>query len=232
MESEKAVKVPGAIQPPINIFLKDLRSELRTRYALNALLMFVITTLSIILFSIGNENVSEEVLCGVLWIVIFFAAMSGLSRTFVAEEERGTVMTLHLIARPMAVFYGKWLINLVLLAVINLFTIVLYVLLISTFVVRNMEIFALTMVLGTLGLASAATIIAAIISKANTKGTLYPVLSFPILLPLLMTGINATKIAVEGAQFSEAIGEFQILISYTIAINAVSFLLFGFIWKE
>ena len=232
MLNRPPVKVPGGLKPPMYIFLKDLRSELRTRYALNALLMFVITTLSIILFSIGNENVSQEVLSGVLWIVIFFAAMSGLSRTFVAEEERGTVMTLHLIARPMAVYFGKWLLNLVLLAVINLFTIVLYVLLISNFVVRNMGIFALTMTLGTIGLASAATIIAAIISKANTKGTLYPVLSFPILLPLIMTGINATKIAVDGAPFSEAMGEFQILVSYTIAINAVSYLLFGFIWKE
>jgi heme exporter protein B len=150
----------------------------------------------------------------------------------VAEEERGTVMTLHLIARPMAVYVGKLLLNLVLLAVINLFTIVLYVLLISNFTVRNYGIFALTMVLGTIGLASAATIIAAIISKANTKGTLYPVLSFPILLPLLMTGINATKIAVVGATFGEAFQEFQILISYTIAINGVSYLLFGYIWKE
>jgi heme exporter protein B len=232
MENDRKVKLPGAFNPPIHVFLKDLRSELRTRYALNALLMFVITTLSIILFSIGNESVSEEVLCGVLWIVIFFAAMSGLSRTFVAEEERGTVMTLHLIARPMAVYVGKLLLNLVLLSLINLFTIVLYVLLITNFQVRNVAIFAVTMVLGTIGLASAATIIAAIISKANTKGTLYPVLSFPILLPLLMTGINATKIAVVGAQFSEAMSEFQILIAYTIAINAVSYLLFEFIWKE
>ncbi|MFI5253398.1 MAG: heme exporter protein CcmB [Bacteroidota bacterium] len=232
MDDNRTVTVPGVMTPAFHIFLKDLRSELRTRYALNALLMFVITTLSIILFAIGNENVSEEVLCGVLWIVIFFAAMSGLSRTFVAEEERGTVMTLHLIARPMSVYVGKLLLNLALLFVINLFTLVLYVLLINNFTVRNLAIFMLTMFLGTIGLASAATIIAAIIAKANTKGTLYPVLSFPILLPLLMTGINGTKIAVEGAAFSEAMGEFQILFSYIIAINAVSYILFEFIWKE
>ena len=86
--------------PVIVIFLKDVRSELRTRYALNALMMFVLTTLSIILFSIGNENVSPEVLSGVLWIIIFFSSMSGLSRTFVSEEERGTVMTLQMLAKP------------------------------------------------------------------------------------------------------------------------------------
>lgn len=34
------------------VFTKDLNSELRTRYALNSLLMFVVVTLSIILFDL------------------------------------------------------------------------------------------------------------------------------------------------------------------------------------
>ncbi len=226
MRKESSVIAPEAI------FEKDLRSEIRTRYALNALVMFVITTLSVILFAIGNESVAPEVLSGVLWIIIFFGTMSGLSRTFVSEEERGTVMTLHLIARPLTVYFGKLLFNLILLAALNLFTVILYLIFITNFTVGNYGIFVLTMVLGTLGLASASTIIAAIIAKANTKGTLYPVLSFPILLPLLLTVINATKLAVEGAAFEEAAGEFRILLSYLIVVTAVSYLLFEFIWKD
>ncbi|MBI5475157.1 MAG: heme exporter protein CcmB [Ignavibacteriales bacterium] len=216
----------------LTIFKKDLRSEMRTRYALNALLMFVITTLSIILFSIGNENVSPELLSGVLWIIIFFSTMSGLSRTFVSEEERGTVMTLHLIAKPLSIYFGKLLFNLLLLGGLNIFTVLLYLLFVSGFTVLNYSIFVTTIILGTLGLASGSTIIAAIIAKANTKGTLYPVLSFPILLPLLLTVINATKLSVSGAQFSESFGEFQILISYLVVLTAISFLLFEYIWKE
>jgi heme exporter protein B len=221
-----------ALTATFTIFKKDLRSELRTRYALNALLMFVITTLSIILFSIGNENVSPELLSGVLWIIIFFSTMSGLSRTFVSEEERGTVMTLHLIAKPLTVYFGKLFFNLILLGGLNIFTIILYLLFVTGFNVGNYAIFATTILLGTLGLASGSTIIAAIISKANTKGTLYPVLSFPILLPLLLTVINATKLSVEGAQFTDAIGEFQILFSYLVVLTAISFILFEYIWKE
>jgi heme exporter protein B len=222
----------SSVASTLTIFAKDFRSELRTRYALNALLMFVITTLAVILFAIGNESVSPDVLSGVLWIIIFFSTMSGLSRTFVSEEERGTVMTLHLVARPLTVYFGKLLFNLVLLVALNAFTVVLYLLFISNFVIHNYSIFILTIVLGTLGLASASTIIAAIIAKANTKGTLYPVLSFPILLPLMLTVINATKMAVEGADFSEATGEFQVLVSYLVVITAVSYLLFEYIWKE
>lgn len=215
-----------------SIFIKDFRSELRTRYALNALLMFVVTTLSIILFAIGNESISTDVLSGLLWIVIFFSTMSGLSRTFVSEEERGTVMTLQLVARPLTVYFGKLLFNLSLLSALNALTVALFLLLIPNFHVNNPGIFFLTLVLGTLGLASASTIIAAIISKANTKGTLYPVLSFPILLPLLLTVISATRMAVDGVPFSEATGEFRVLISYLVVMTVISYLLFESVWKE
>jgi heme exporter protein B len=218
--------------PTLTIFTKDFRSELRTRYALNALLMFVITTISIILFAIGNEAPSVEILAGMLWIVIFFSAMSGMSRSFVSEEERGTVMTLHLIATPASVYFGKLVFNLILLLSMNIITVVLYLLVVPNFIVQSFSIFIVTLTLGTLGLASAATIIAAIIAKSNTKGTLYPVLSFPILLPLLLTVISATKMAIEGMAFSAASGEFKILISYTVVITAVSYLLFDYVWKD
>jgi heme exporter protein B len=218
--------------PLIVVFLKDVRSELRTRYALNALMMFVLTTLSIILFSIGNENVSPEVLSGVLWVIIFFSSMSGLSRTFVSEEERGTVMTLQLLAKPLEIYYGKLLFNVFLMFLINILAVTLYVLFISAFTVRSYDIFAVTIFLGTLGLASAATIIAAIIAKANSKGTLYPVLSFPILLPLMLTVINATRLAVDGAPLLDAAGEFQVLVAYIVVMVTVSYLVFDYIWKE
>lgn len=95
-----------AITSVFVIFKKDIQAELRTRYALNALVMFVITTLAVILFSIGNENVSPELLAGILWIIIFFSSMSGLSRTFISEEEKGTVLTLHLLVKPLTVYFA------------------------------------------------------------------------------------------------------------------------------
>jgi heme exporter protein B len=191
-----------------------------------------VTTISIILFSLGGEGASPEVLAGMLWVVIFFAAMSGLSRTFVMEEERGTGMTLALLTPPGAVFTGKLLFNLVLGSGLTILAVVLYAFFINGFVIKTLSIFLLTIGLGSIGLAAASTIIAAIIARANTKGTLYPVLSFPILLPLLMTVINATRLAADGVPLSEAAGEFQILISYIVVVITVSTMLFEYIWKD
>jgi len=214
------------------VFLKDWRSELRTRYAMSALVMFVVTTISIILFSLGNEGASPEALAGMLWVVIFFSAMSGLSRTFVMEEERGTGMTLSLLTPAGAVYAGKLLFNLLLGSGLTVLAVLLYAFFINGFVIRTVSIFCVTIALGSIGLAAASTIIAAIIARANTKGTLYPVLSFPILLPLLMTVINATRLAAEGLPFAEAAGEFQILISYIVVVITASAMLFEYIWKD
>jgi heme exporter protein B len=214
------------------VFDKDWRSELRTRYAISALLMFVVTTIAILMFSLGSEEAPQEVLSGMLWVVIFFAAMSGLSRTFVAEEERGTTMTLQLLTSPGAVFFGKLLFNLVLVSGLSVFTVLLYALFINGFVIKNVLLFALTIALGSVGFSAAATIIAAIIAKAATRGTLYPVLSFPVLLPLLLAVINATRLAAEGAVLADAAGEFQLLISYIVVVVTASALVFEYVWKE
>jgi heme exporter protein B len=214
------------------LFKKDLASELRTRYAVNSLAMFILVTISVILFSIGSERVSENLSGGLLWVVIFFSAMSGLSRAFVSEEERGTTLTLHLIASPSTVFSGKLLFNLILVFVMNIVIAVIYSALFNTFIIRNFPLFAGAFLLGNVGIAVSSTIIAAIIAKTGSKGTLYPVLSFPILLPLILTLIDLTKMAMDGAEFTTAYIELAVLACYDVIMIAASYMLFDFIWKD
>jgi heme exporter protein B len=214
------------------VVVKDVRSELRTRYALNSLLMFVVTSVATILFALHNDELNPEILSGMFWIVIFFTAMSGLSRIFVSEEERGTTMTLRLITSSSVVYCGKLMFNSVLTLVLTSAVTVLYLIVFPEFVIHSLSVFVLTIFLGSLGFATAATIIAAVIAKANTKGTLFPVLSFPLLIPLLMTVMKSTARALDGELFMAAFGEFQILLSYLMVMTAGSFLLFDYVWKE
>lgn len=214
------------------LFQKDFHSELRTRYAINSLAMFIIVAISVILFSIGNESISPELTGGLFWVVIFFSAMSGLSRAFVSEEERGTALTLQLIASPATVFSGKLLFNLVLVFLMNIVITVLYSALFSEFYIKNFFLFVLTFLIGNIGIAVSSTLIAAIIAKAGSKGTLYPVLSFPILLPLILTSVKLTTFAIDGTTVSDAIFELIIIICYDIVMISASYILFDFIWKD
>jgi heme exporter protein B len=214
------------------LFIKDFSSEIRTRYAINSLAMFIIVAISVILFSIGQERISKELTAGLFWVVIFFTAMSGLARAFVSEEERGTALTLQLIASPTTVFTGKLIFNIILVFAMNTVIAILYAGLFEAFVVKNFTLFLLSFILGNIGLAISSTIIAAIIAKAGAKGTLYPVLSFPILLPLILTSVQLTLFAFDGTTFEKSIFELAIVVSYDVIMLTASYMLFDFIWKE
>ncbi|PJA98707.1 MAG: ABC transporter permease [Ignavibacteriales bacterium CG_4_9_14_3_um_filter_30_11] len=217
---------------PFALFKKDYHSELRTRYAINSLAMFIIVALSVILFSIGNEKVPQNLTGGLLWVVIFFSAMSGLSRAFVSEEDRGTTLLLQLIAKPSTIFNGKLLFNLILVFLMNIVITLLYSALFEEFIIRNIILFLSTFFLANIGLAVASTIIAAIISKAGAKGTLYPVLSFPILLPLILISVMLTSYSMLGTSFDQALVEIMVLVCYDIIMLTASYMLFDFIWKD
>src|SRR5512137_2143660 len=98
---------------------KDLRAEFRTRYALSAIGLFAITTLTVISFALGPFGLGQDLLAALLWVVLFFAAMAGLSRAFVHEEESQTAPALRLAAPAGAVYLGKYLFNLVLLLLLE-----------------------------------------------------------------------------------------------------------------
>lgn len=102
------------IQSATAIFQKDLILEFRSRYSINALLLFVLASVFLLSLAVGPGGLSIEVTSALLWIVILFAAVIGLGRAFVSEEERGTVLLLQLNATPGAIYAGKLFFNLAL----------------------------------------------------------------------------------------------------------------------
>jgi heme exporter protein B len=215
----------------IAICMKDFQSELRNRYAINGLAMFIIVVISIIKFSLVDEKLTSELHSGLLWIIIFFANSNGLSRVFVAEEDRGTSFVLKLTANSKSVLLGKLIFNTSLSFIINFFVVFLF-LVTMDLTIKSYGLFILTLVLGNFGLSGVLTIIAALISKSSSKGTLYPVLSFPLLLPLMLTTINATTMTIEGTTIGQLSSEIQIMISYSVVLITASFMLFDLVWND
>ncbi|HYF64592.1 MAG TPA: heme exporter protein CcmB [Herpetosiphonaceae bacterium] len=214
---------------------KDIRIELRTRYAINAMLLFAVTTAVMVSFRLGPLGVSRDdraisTLAVLLWVAIFFAAMNGLSRTFVREEETRTVALLRLSTPPLAVYLGKLLVNLGLLALLETLVTLLFVGLMNVTIVQP-GLFAATLALGGAGLAGATTIIAALVAKADGRSALFAVLAFPLLLPLLIIAVETTEIAMSGAGWANAAGGLRVLFAYGLAQTVASLLLFERVWE-
>lgn len=220
------------IDRTLGVTLKDGRSEFKTRFALLSLSMFVVVTMFIMVFATMGETLSTGTLAGILWIIVFFTAMAGMGRSFVAEEERGTGLLLRLLAPSDVVFAGKLLFNVLMLVTLTAATATLYVLLMNI-VVKSFWLFALTLLTGSAGLASSSTIVAAIISRARGKGTLYAVLSFPILVPLVILVVDATRMAFDGLPLAgEGLNDVLLMAAYTGVVIGVSTIVFDIVWKD
>ncbi len=214
------------------VFEKDARLELRSRYAINMLLMFVLASLLLVTFGIGQEPVSTRVQAALLWVVMLFSAAVGLGRAFISEEERGTVLLLRLNTRGSMVYAGKLLFNFLLVLGLNLVAISAFLVLLGV-EVRVPGLLALTVVLGGLGLSGATTLLAALIARTANRGPLLPVLLFPLLVPLLLSAVSATRHALpDGGGWPAASGELLTLTGFAGTVITAAVLLFDYVWYD
>lgn len=224
-------KSAGLISKSFAVFAKDWRLELRTRYSINAILMFGVTTLALVSFSLGQSGLPPKLLAALFWIVMFFSAMSGLAQVFIREEESGTALALKLSSDPDPIFIGKLLFNFILLVMLT-------VIITPAFFIftdapnDNVLAFIPVLTLGIIGLCSSTTLVAAIIAKAAVKGALFAVLSFPILMPLLLVLVNATDRIFSGGSIADVSNDLQFLFAYAVIMVTLSIMLFKFVWQE
>jgi len=214
---------------------KELTGELRSRVALNAIGLFALTTLTAVAYQIGPYRIAAEdrphLLAALLWIILFFAATSGLARVFVKEEDAHTAKTLRLAARPAAVLLGKLLFNLLLLVALEVFIVPLYCVLMA-YEVKGVAGLVLVLALGSLALAAVATIVAAIISRASGSGTLFAVLTVPLALPLLVILIQGTRAAAESPDVAAVWPALRAIVSLAGVTLIASAYLFPVVWHD
>jgi heme exporter protein B len=226
---------PTLLRATWAVLVKDLRSELRTRYALNTLVLFAASAAVAVSLGVGFIGLrrTEEALliqATLLWIALLFAALNGLARGFVHEEETRTILALRLAAPPIAVYLGKLLFNLVLLAILDLVTTLLFIILVRVEVGSPLA-FVIVLTSGGLGLATATTLLAAIIARASFKSALFAVLAFPLLVPVLIVAIQSTALALDSGGVAAVLPAVQFLLAYAVATFTASLLLFRFVWE-
>ncbi|MCG6949857.1 MAG: heme exporter protein CcmB [Acidobacteria bacterium] len=216
------------------VMIKDLRTEFRTRIALNALGLFALTVLAAVSYTVGPYRITAEdrpfLLAVLLWIVIFFAALAGLDRSFVKEEESHTAPLLRLAASPTAVWLGKLGFNLILIYLLMAILVPLYCILMGYEIVL-VGGFVAILVVGGFALAVITTIVAAIIARALTRGALFSVLSLPLLLPLLIFLIQGTSGAA-GGDADVVSNSIRAVVSMGGIMTIVSALLFPTVWND
>lgn len=208
------------------ILRKDFLVGLRRRAAFAAMAMFALTTIASLSLALGGAFVEPKLLAALLWVVIFFAASAGIAGTFEDEAAAGTLPTLKLYAAPQAILFGKMIFTLAALVALTAFLLPIFLIL---FDVEVAQIFLLLAVilLGLAGIAAAGTLTAALTVSAAAKGGLFPILLFPVTLPIFLPAISLTEAALTGAGFG---AEFlAAMIFYDAILIVAASILFDFL---
>ncbi len=209
---------------------KDFRVEFRNRSALNLAVAFAgITTLAISLAT-GGVPFPANIQSVVLWIIMFFCAMNGLAHIFVREEEERTSLFLSLNSSHESIFLSKLIFNVIFFLVLQMIVCPLYIFFLQL-QIKSPAVFILTILSGGICISAGTTILGAMVSKAGGRGSLFTIISFPVLLPVLWVAIATTTRSLEDEGYSNY-GNIIFFLAFSGVIIAISFLLFRYVWVE
>lgn len=211
---------------------KDLRTELRAREVFATMVAFsllavVVTGLAFDLRVPSGAMVAP----GVLWIIVLYAGVIGLNRTFGAETDRGTLAALLLApVDRSAIYFGKFAANLLFLLASEI--IVLPALLVIFDVSLFAPLILLGLLLGTIGYAAVGTLFAALAASTRAREAMLPVLLLPVMVPVFVAGVGLTANVVDGHTFADVQRWLWLLGGFDLIALGLSWLLFDTIWED
>jgi heme exporter protein B len=186
--------VAAFLRQVLTIAGKDLRSELRTKEALNASLAFAMVIL--VLFSFAFDPDSEqahEMSGGLLWLVFSFAGALTLNRSFAREMHNDTLDAL--LAAPIppsAIYVGKALANYALLLAVELVCLPVFGLFYNVHWTQYFWALLLVILLSTWALTAIGTIFSALTVNLRLRELMLPTLIYPLMIPALMSAMTLT----------------------------------------
>lgn len=177
---------------------KDLLTEFRTKELLGGMAVFSVLTILTFNFALdllGTDRAPNG--AGALWVAFTFAGMIGLGRAIAQERDRGNLDGLLLCPVDRGVLYlGKLLANLVFILIVEVVAIPVFGAMFNLPVFR--PLFLLAIALGTLGFAGVGTLFAVMASGTRAREILFPVLLFPVSVPVVICTVRAAALALSG----------------------------------
>jgi len=217
------------LQQVKTLFLKEFTLEWRSRYALNGMLLYVISTVFVCYLSFRNV-VSVPVWNALFWIIMLFASINAVGRSFI-QERKGRLLYYYSIASPQAFLLAKMAYNSLLMLVITFLAYAIYGGMVGD-LVQDHLMFSVALVLGSTGFSLILTLMSAIASKTENNMSLMAILSFPVQLPFLITLIKLSKNAVDGLDPSVSYGLITVLALIIVIVLTLSYILFPYLWRD
>lgn len=207
---------------------KEFLLEFRQRYALSGILLYVFSMVFVVF--VASIKVQPQVWNILFWLIVLFASVNAVAKSF-TQESGARQLYYYQIADPVALLFAKILYNTILLSVLGGLAFVAYSVVAGN-PVRDPALFVLVLALGSLGFSITFTFLSSIAAKANNSATLMAILSFPVVLPILMTLMRLSAIALRLMQDTSYTRDIINLLAIDGILVTVAFVLFPFVWKD
>lgn len=214
------------------IITKDLRSEVRSRELISAMVLFAFLSILIFSFALELDRVArEEAVSGVLWVTLIFASILGFNRSMAMERDHGNIdaMLLAPVSRS-AIFIGKLTGNYLFTLIVGLVMLPVMTILYNKTMLDGWVI--LTTVIGIFGFSTIGTLLATMTVQTRAREALLPIAMLPVVLPFLLTAVRATTGILGDAPQSDWIVWVQLLGGISIIYLVLCFFLYGFVVEE
>jgi heme exporter protein B len=177
------------------VLKKDVAIELRSYEILSTTAFFAASCVVIFSFAFAQDGEGvRQVAAGVLWVTIAFAGTLALGRAFERERYGETLKALLLAPAPRpAIYLGKLLGIVALLAMTELLVAPMVALMFGAPLFQRPLLFVLLLVLGTVGYAAVGTLFAAMLVRTRTRDVMLPILLYPITIPVMIAGVEGTS---------------------------------------
>ncbi len=212
------------------LLIKDLKLELKQSYTINSILLYAFSTVFISYLSL-NGTIDAGTWNALFWIILLFTSINAVVKSFV-QESPARHLYYYTLTSPQAVILSKIIYNSLLMLIITTLSFAFYLFYLENHV-ANWGLYLVTLIAGSLGFASLLTMVSAISSRSNNNFGLMAILSFPIILPMLMTIIKVSKMALIGGNYSASAWNYiGVLALLNLIVIIMAYLLFPYLWRD
>jgi heme exporter protein B len=176
------------------VFWKDVLLEYRSRVNLNAMLFFTGMVLLVFSFALGpSPSRLRTAAAGLLWLAFLFSGVLAFGRAYQLEAENNAFEGLLLTAENRSAIYaGKVLGVVAVMALVEVVTFPLMALLYNLDIWSAAPSVALVVVLGTIGFSAIGALYGALTMSLRAREVLLPILVLPVTAPVILGAVKAT----------------------------------------
>jgi heme exporter protein B len=196
----------------------------------SAILQMAVMSLLSMLSLMSHVTNMSRAWNSLFWITLIFCTLQAISKNFLSVS-RNRWIYWNQVSAPTQILWSKIIYGWSTMILLTLINLSFFSWFMGMPVIHLWAYFKI-LILVTGGISTVFTFIGAIASKANQAGFLAPVLSLPVILPLILLGIKASNKAFNPILMSSVNKDIYMLTALNGLILVLSGILFTSLWKE